>query len=125
MEIIRFDADDIDNQLARMSPEELDALAFGAIQLDRHGTILQYSAVEGAITGRDPGDVVGLNFFRDVAPCTDTPAFYGKFAEGTRTGELDISFEYTFDYRMRPTKVKVRMKRASMDDSYWVFVKRL
>jgi photoactive yellow protein len=33
--------------------------------------------------------------------------------------------EYTFNYQMKPTKVKVHMKKALVGDSYWVFVKRL
>ncbi len=42
-----------------------------------------------------------------------------------RDGELNDLFEYTFDYKMAPTKVKVHMKKAITDDTYWVFVKRL
>jgi photoactive yellow protein len=34
-------------------------------------------------------------------------------------------FEYVFDCRMAPTKVKIHMKKALVGDSYWIFVKRL
>ena len=125
MDIVRFGQEDIDNALQKMSDDDLDGLAFGAIKLDGKGTILQYNAAEGAITGRDPGEVVGKNFFTEVAPCTNQPDFQGRFQKGVDSGELNDLFEYTFDYKMAPTKVKVHMKKAITDDSYWVFVKRL
>ncbi|MFW6249628.1 MAG: photoactive yellow protein [Alkalispirochaetaceae bacterium] len=125
MEIVKFGQDDIENSLAKMNDKDLDGLAFGAIQLDEKGNILQYNAAEGDITGRDPEEVKGMNFFREVAPCTNTDEFYGKFKEGVESGELNTLFEYTFDYNMMPTKVKVHMKKALSGESYWVFVKRL
>jgi photoactive yellow protein len=125
MEVVTFGQEDIENTLASMDDKDLDGLAFGAIQLDKNGTILQYNAAEGDITGRDPEEVKGKNFFREVAPCTNTDEFYGKFKEGVASGDLNTLFEYTFDYNMMPTKVKVHMKKALSGDSYWVFVKRL
>lgn len=125
MEIVSFGSDDIENTLASMDDKKLDGLAFGAIQLDAQGRILQYNAAEGDITGRDPKAVIGKNFFRDVAPCTDSKEFRGRFEEGVKSGNLNTIFEYVFDYQMTPTKVKVHMKKALSGDSYWVFVKRL
>ncbi len=125
MEHVAFGSEDIENTLANMDDSQLNELAFGAIQLDGNGTILQYNMAEGDITGRNPQDVIGKNFFREVAPCTDSPEFYGKFKEGVQSGNLNAMFEYTFDYKMTPTKVKVHMKKALTGDSYWVFVKRV
>lgn len=125
MDVVSFGEDNIENALARMSKAQLDSVAFGAIQLDKDGNILQYNAAEGDITGRDPGQVIGKNFFRDVAPCTNRPEFKGRFTEGVKSGDLNVMFEYTFDYEMKPTKVKVHMKKALTGDTYWVFVKRL
>lgn len=125
MEIIRFDADDISNSVSRLSDEDIDKLSFGAIEMDAMGKILRYNAMEGAITGRKPEEVIGKNFFREVAPCSYTPAFYGKFREGVTKGELSTMFEYVFDYQMKPTRVKVHMKKSLGADTYWVFVKRL
>lgn len=125
MEIVQFGSNDIENKLASMDKGQLDDVAFGAIQLDANGKIIQYNAAEGDITGRDPQTVVGKNFFTDVAPCTNSKEFKGKFDEGVKNGDLNTMFEYTFDYEMKPTKVKVHMKKALSGDSYWVFVKRL
>nr|WP_313980486.1 photoactive yellow protein [Iodidimonas nitroreducens] len=125
MQVVAFGEDNIENSLAKLKEGEIDKLAFGAIQLDKNGTVIQYNAAEGEITGRDPSAVLGKNFFKDVAPCTATPEFEGKFKKGVAAGDLNVMFEYIFDYQMQPTKVKVHMKKALMGDSYWVFVKRL
>jgi photoactive yellow protein len=125
MDIVAFDAADIANRLAGMSETQIDSLAFGAIELDENGRILKYNVKEGDITGRDPKSVIGKNFCTEVAPCTKTDQFYGAFKEGVKSGNLSTMFEYKFDYKMQPTKVKVHMKRALNGDTYWVFVKRL
>jgi photoactive yellow protein len=125
LSIVTFDKSDIENALKNMSDSEIDELPFGAIELDASGRILRYSVVEGAITGRDPQAVIGKNFFTEVAPCTDTPRFRGEFDQGVRTGALETMFEYVFDYEMKPTKVKVHMRKGLVGDSYWVFVKRI
>ena len=125
LNIVGFGKEDIDNVLAKMTAREVDQLAFGAVQLDAKGTVLQYNAAEASITGRSQKDVIGKNFFSDVAPCTSTPAFKGQFDKGVREGNLNTMFEYVFDYKMAPTKVKIHMKKAISGDSYWIFVKRL
>ncbi len=125
MEIVRFGSDDIENVLSKMDAGELDSLAFGAVQLDKEGNILSYNAAESEITGRSPEEVMGKNFFTQVAPCTNTDEFFGKFREGVESGNLNNLFEYVFDYKMTPTKVQVHMKKALQGDSYWVFVKRV
>ena len=125
MDLRTLKAGDLDNVLARMNPKEIDALAFGAIQLDANGTILFYNSAEGQITGRKPADVIGKNFFRDVAPCTNSPKFYGVFKAGVAANNLDTVFEYVFDYNMKPTKVQVHLKKAISGNSFCVIVRRL
>lgn len=123
--VVAFGADDLENQLAQMSDGELDQLAFGAVKLDGTGKILAYNAAEGDITGRDPEAVKGQNFFTDVAPCTNAAGFRDKFDAGVQSGDLNATFEWTFNYNMEPTKVQVHMKKAATPDTFWVFVKRV
>ena len=125
MNIVTFGKEDVENVLAKMSAWGLDGLTFGAIQLDAKGTILAYNATEAGITGRSAKDVLGKNFFRDVAPCTDTPKFRGVFDAGVRGGNLNTMFEYVFDHKMAATRVKIHMKKAIIGDTFWIFVKRL
>ncbi|MDQ2076905.1 photoactive yellow protein [Marinimicrobium sp. ABcell2] len=125
MDFVKFGEDNIENALSKMSDSQLDKVAFGAIELDSKGTVLKYNAAEGDITGRKPEEVTGKNFFTQVAPCTDKVEFKGRFDMGVKNGDLNTMFEYVFDYKMQPTKVKVHMKKALTGDTYWVFVKRL
>lgn len=125
MDMVGFTKADIDNVLNRMAEKDIDKLAFGAVELDKDGTVVRYNAAEGAITGRSPAAVIGKNFFREVAPCTSKPAFKGVFDAGVRNGDLNTMFEYVFDYQMKPTKVKVHMKKALSGGNFWIFVKRV
>ncbi len=68
-------------ELSGMTREELDALPYGAIKLDRQGTILSYNASEARLSGRTPESVIGRNFFTEVAPCTQVREFYDRFLE--------------------------------------------
>jgi photoactive yellow protein len=125
LSVIAFGKDDIDNSLSKLSGNQIDELAFGAIQLDSKGKILRYNQAEAMITGRQASAVIGTNFFRDVAPCTNTARFKGVFDAGVRSDNLNTMFEYVFDYKMNPTKVKIHMKKAISDGTFWIFVKRL
>ena len=52
MRIVKFSADNVANELADITDEELDGLAFGAIELDRTGRIPRYNAAEADISER-------------------------------------------------------------------------
>ena len=122
---VEFGQENLDNVMATLSPAEIDKLPFGAIQMDSAGKVLSYNDTESAITGRRKEAVIGRNFFDEIAPCCNKPGFRGVFDAGVRAGHLNAMFDYVFDYRMNPTRVKVHMKAALTGDSYWVFVRRL
>lgn len=124
MEMIKFGADHIDNLVAQ-DPSRLDRLPFGAILVDRTGRIMKYNQGETAIVGRTAAEVTGKNFFNDVAPCTKGHTFMGRFQDGVAKGAVNTMFEYAFDYKMQPTKVRVHMKSSSLDEGIWIFIKRL
>jgi photoactive yellow protein len=125
LNVVAFGKDDIENVLGKMSDKQINELAFGAIQLDAAGKIPTYNDAEAGITGRKSIDVIGRNFFKDVAPCTNTPKFKGVFDTGVRQDNLNTMFEYVFDYNMSPTKVKIHVKKAILGGSSWIFVKCL
>lgn len=124
MKRIKFEHDDLQNALATISDEEVNDLMYGAIELDSEGTILQYNQAESELTGRRASEVIGLNFFNDVAPCTRSNEFSGRFFEGVKTGEFNASFEYLFDHEMEPTRVRIIMIKSIAKDTYWLLIKR-
>lgn len=125
MRIVKFGASNVANELAQMDDADIDNLAFGLIQLDRDGRILRYNAAEADIANLDQEGMVGRLFFKDVAPCTRTDVFEGRFRKGVEEGELDIEFAYVFDHQMPRTQVRVHMRQADDGETYWVMVKRV
>ncbi len=117
----RMDAEQL-GALARLTASELDALPFGAIQLDRDGTVLQFSEYEANLSNRRAPDAIGRNFFRDVAPCTDVREFHGLFQDGLTAGSLQATFDYHFDFKPRPRDVRVTLYYSSTTDTVWVFI---
>jgi photoactive yellow protein len=106
-----------------LTSEQLDQKPFGVIGLDQEGTILSYNHYESELTGRQPQNVIGKNFFRDVAPCTNVKAFAGRFREGVARGQLHVTFPYRFDFEMEPRNVVVTLYFSAASGKAWVFVR--
>lgn len=123
--VVKFGESNAANEIARMSDEEIDLLTFGLIELDAEGTVLRYNAAEADISGRPADKVIGRNFFTDVAPCTNTEEFEGRFREAIEAGKVDLRFIYVFDHHMAPTQVSVHIQDSEQDDTYRVMVKRM
>ena len=110
-------------RIERFTEKELDALPFGAIRLDRDGRILAFNQAEVDLSGRRKENVLGKNFFTDVAPCTNVQEFAGQFREGVQSGKLHTVFPYIFDYEMDPRNVWVTLFYSNETDTAWVFVR--
>src|ERR1700690_1185549 len=108
--------------IASMGEKELDSLPYGVIQLDAEGTVLRYNAYEQGLSGLTKRKVVGRNFFKQVAPCTDVQEFYGRFREGVAAGELDCTFRYHFPFKQKPRDVTVTIFYNNRDKIAWVLV---
>ncbi len=108
-----------------MTQKELDSLPHGAIQLDAQGTVLQFNAYEERLAGLTKENVVGKNFFKQVAPCTDVKEFYGRFREGVDQGNLHCKFRYRFAFKQNPRDVTVTLFYSERNKTVWVFVQPL
>jgi photoactive yellow protein len=135
---------------------DLDELVLGVFEVDKSGKILRYiSATCGPIRGhglrarearlartlgctteegdtttsRDPAEMLGKNYFKEVAPSEFAEELEGLFRKGVETGNLDIRLAYAIDHGMDRIQVRVRMERAPQADeqwaSYWIIVKRV
>ena len=118
---LTFQGDDLDAKLDGASEEELDRADFGIIKIDDDGQILFFNQYESDLSGVDPEDAVGKNFFTEVAPCTNNRLFRGRFKKGLRKNHLDETFTYTYTYRMRPTLVNIHLYRDTRGDN-WIMV---
>lgn len=135
---------------------EIDELVLGVFEVDKSGKILRYiSATCGPIRGhglrdrearlartlgctteegdittqRDPAEMLGKDFFKEVAPSDFAEELEGLFRKGVESGNLDIRLAYTIDHGMERIQVRVRMEKAPRADeqwdSYWITVKRV
>jgi photoactive yellow protein len=100
----------------------LDSLPYGVIQLDAQGTVLRYNAYEEGLSGLIRQKVVGKNFFKQIAPCTDMQEFYGRFREGVAAGELHCTFRYHFAFKRNPRDVTVTLLYNAREKLTWVLV---
>ena len=123
-EIVRFGADDIDNPLA-VDPSRIDRLPFGAILLDPQGRIVRYSKVEAEFAGRNPADVLGKNFFDEIAPCSKGQILFHKFFKGVAEGSINLLLDYRFDYGVAQAEVRVHLKSQETSKGIWMFIKRV
>lgn len=116
--------------LDQRSDAELDSLPFGVIGLDPDGVILRYNLYESRLARLDRNQVVGKNFFLQIAPCTRNEQFEGRFrafvAAGgvARDGSATERFAFVFDFRFGAQDVAVDIVRAGTSDRYYLLINR-
>ena len=109
----------------KMEDAELDALSYGAIQLDGTGKILKYNQRECELSSRDRTAVIGKNFFTDVAPCASVAKFYGRFIEALALKKLQETFDFEFSSWPVRQRVAVTMLYSSRTETVWIFAQPL
>ncbi|PSQ96288.1 MAG: phosphonate transporter [Bacteroidetes bacterium SW_9_63_38] len=120
---LHFEDDNLGEKLRTVSDDDLDSAPFGIIKVGDEGTVEFFNQYEADLSGLDPDDVVGQNFFTQVAPCTNNRLFRGRFKKGVRRGDLDETFTYTYTYKMRPTLVDVHLFRDEKGNN-WITVQK-
>jgi photoactive yellow protein len=116
----------VETQILTMTEEQLDVLPVGIILLDRDGKILYYNKSQANLSRRKPETTVGLNFFRDVAPCAAVKAFQGRFDEFVTSSfaeNLVEPFDFTFDFPWGSRNVAITLVRGTgKPETYFVVV---
>jgi photoactive yellow protein len=87
----------------------LDLLPYGIIVVDEKGTILYYNAREEQIAGRRRADVLGRNFFTEVAPCAQVQEFYDHFQETMSREGWVANFQFRFPFPDQPRDVDISL----------------
>lgn len=87
----------------------LDLLPYGIIVTDEDGKVLYYNAREEQIACRQREDVIGKNFFTEVAPCAQVREFYGRFRHTMHTEGSVANFHFTFPFPKRPREVEISL----------------
>jgi photoactive yellow protein len=118
-----FDQPDLARVVEALPVRRLDDLPFGAIQLDAEGEVRVYSGAERRLSGSGDRPRLGLHFFRDVAPCMDTPRYRGRIERAMAEGRLDLEFGWTGDFGDAERSLRVRVQSAT-GGGCWIFMKR-
>lgn len=107
------------------SAEELDALPYGLIVLDRKGNVLFYNETESSLTGFARTRVEGRNFFRDVAPCTRVKGFEGRFRDfvAGKLGPVTF-FDFVFRFERGTQYVTIGLSRGRRRGTVNVMMRR-
>ncbi len=109
-------------EVGSLEREELDALPYGVIEVDLEGIVLAYNETEAKLAGKNAADVIGKNFFEDVAPCTNVEKFAKRFHAGIARGELSETFPFLFAFDSGPVHVMVTLHHDTGAESAWILV---
>ncbi len=107
-------------ELDALDDEGFDAHERGLVLLDERGVVRRYNQTESRMTGWRPSDALGLNFFAEVAPCTDVPEFRGRFRQAVQEGRVRLSFLYEFNFVTRPVRVAIWIVSSQTPDRFWL-----
>ena len=80
-----------------------------------------YNRFESNLSGLPVDRVVGKHFFEQVAPCTNNYLVAERFLEEP----LDEQLDYVFTYRMKPTKVRLRLLKSPSAEHQYLLVEKV
>ncbi|PEN06585.1 phosphonate transporter [Longimonas halophila] len=120
---LNFEDPTVGERLRDASKDTLNSADFGIIRLDDEGIVQFFNAYESNLSGVDPDEALGQNYFNELAPCSNNRVFYGRFRDGLKNGGMDEYFTYTFTYKMRPTLVDVHLYRDDAGNN-WIMVRK-
>jgi len=115
-----FRAADILVDLADATADQLDDLPFGVVRMDRLGIVADYNRFESNLSGLPPDRVIGKHFFEQIAPCTNNFMVASRFGEDS----LDEQLDYVFTYKMKPTKVRLRLLKSPASGHQYLLVEK-
>ena len=116
---ISFDDDDLPSRLRELPEDAHDDLPFGLVGLDADGRVDSFSAVERQQSGWGDREILGLDFFGEVAPCMDNEKIRGRIEQDHRDGMLDVEVGHTGDHSDRTRVFRVRMM-SRPDGGFWL-----
>lgn len=118
---MKFDDPEILRHLEAASENEIDTLKFGVVRMKADATVTLYNAFESNLSGLDKKNVLGRNYFEQVAPCTNNYMVAQRFLD---IPEMDAVIPYVFSFRMKPTSVRLRLLRSASAKSMYLLVER-
>jgi photoactive yellow protein len=110
--------------LANLTRADIDSFDFGCVKIDDSGKVVMVNRYQSELGGVAIPNFEGRHYFTQIAPCTNNGLFYGSFRKGVAANNLNLAFPYTFNFKMKPTNVKIHMYRDPATRTNWVFCQR-
>ena len=112
--------------LTTLGPSEIDQLPFGYVALRPDGTVLRYNQYESNLARKSKSEVLGRNFFTEVAPCTQVQEFEGRFRRfaSDSDGPATLSFDFVFAFRHGLQNVRIGLIKSPTGDEIIMTVNR-
>jgi photoactive yellow protein len=117
-----FNDPELLDRLEASDDATLDMAPFGIIAMAEDGAVTGYNATESRYAGLTSERVLGRHFFTNVAPCTNNFMVAQRFETEPA---LDAVIDYVFTFRMKPTKVKLRMLKQPNRRRMYLVVERI
>jgi len=78
--------------------------------LDHEALVVKYNKMEESWSRLDRKDVIGKNFFLDIAPCTQVHEFFGRYQQ-LLTSDVAalVQFDFVYMFNRGPVHVNISM----------------
>ncbi len=120
-----FEQVELLDHLQASSDKALDELRFGVIAFDADHRVRRYNRLESTMANFPKDEVVGQHVFVELAPCLNNYLVAGRFEEAREAGQaLDLTMPYVLTFRMRPTRVRMRLLAAPPHSVSYILVDR-
>lgn len=124
---IEFAHPQLMQRLAALDDPGLDALGFGVIGFGKEpdAIVRCYNAFEQQGSGLERRQVVGLPLFSVVAQCMNNFLVAQRFDDAVEASrDLDVTLDFTFTLRMKPTDVVLRLLSAPDHPLQFIAIRR-
>lgn len=119
-----FTSPDALTVLASSTRQALDEIDVGIIGFQPDGIAAVYNRRESAFSSLAPGDVIGRHLFTEVAQCMNNYLVAQRFEDAAEAGRpLDERLDFVLTWRMRPTRVQLRLLSAPAQPLRWILLR--
>ncbi|WP_404381924.1 hypothetical protein [Caenispirillum salinarum] len=117
-----FDDPDMLRWLESAGEADLDALDFGVIGIGPDGAVSHYNTWEVEAAGISRDWAAGRDFFNEVGLCMNNFLVAQRFGDEPA---LDAFVDYVLTFRMKPTRVTLRLLQHPDSPTRWVLIRRV
>jgi photoactive yellow protein len=90
-----------------------DTLPFGLLELDAAGIVIRYSPAAEQNSPLQPQDILGRNFFTEVAPCAQVSEVKSRFLSFMTFGDAVQKFSITCPVENKNIKIQIMLARVT------------